>query len=102
MKKLHLLNSSPRHTEPLQQCLRLMGDQDGIVLMEDGVLWAKRTPINQTFFERVTTDQKLYAVSADLSARGIASNDCLEKVTVINYEEFVNLTINYAGTHSWS
>jgi tRNA 2-thiouridine synthesizing protein B len=44
---------------------------------------------------------RLFALSPDLEARGFGAADVLEKVQLVDYAGFVELTVSHRLTQSW-
>ena len=73
----------------LASCFDLISEKDAVVLLEDGI-----------YLSNQIIPGKVYAIEADLLARGIklsASN----RIKVIDYPRFVELTIEASKTCAW-
>jgi tRNA 2-thiouridine synthesizing protein B len=70
----------------------LIGQDDIVVLIEDGLLLGLKPPSNPS--------SKIYAISADAQARGI-QNKLNEAITLISYSEFVELSLEADKVVSW-
>lgn len=93
MATLHIINQSPlTHASGLRALDRSLAT-DSILLIENGV-YALR---DQRFMERVT--QHLYALKADVNARGITPP--AKGVELVDYDEFVRLTLACDRSVSW-
>ncbi|MDV5140745.1 MULTISPECIES: sulfurtransferase complex subunit TusB [Yersiniaceae] len=89
---LFTLSQSPFQTD-LPALLRLTGQGDDLLLMQDGVLaglkgsaaldWLLAAPIS------------LYALKEDVEARGLTAQ-ISDKITLIGYTTFVTLTVKHA------
>ena len=98
---LHTINKSPFTSDALQSCLRLARPQSAILFYEDGVYaTAKNTQVSATI-QHAVQSFKVFALEADLTARGIGSQRMLKGIQVINYSEFVELTIQYKKVMAW-
>jgi sulfur relay protein TusB/DsrH len=99
---LHLVFSSPLSSPALKECLSLYQTGDGIVLLEDGVY----TLLSQSHLEElklqltsnVLNAPNFYAITDDLTARGISDTPPFENIT---YDDLVTLTLKYKKTISW-
>ena len=96
MTILHIINQSPLDSDSLKRCLSLFGETsqtvaDSILLIEEGVygLLKKDLP----------THIKLYALKADVEARGLTCQHAF--VTFIDANEFVDLTISHDKSLTW-
>lgn len=91
---LHLVFTSPNNSSALRDCLNNFQEQDGLILLEDGVLaitnFAQQSlPLN---------NKPCFALESDLKARGI---EHLCPLPIISYDDFVELTLKYNKTISW-
>jgi tRNA 2-thiouridine synthesizing protein B len=86
---LYMVNKSPLMTNNLTTCLEIAPQNAPILLYEDGVY---AVMAGGTFSERLTAALErhpIYALEADLEARGIKR--LVEGVKVIDYDGFVGL-----------
>lgn len=95
---LHIVNQSPFASTVLLQCLNRINHDDGLVLLEDGVY---STTSQHPFAQDLGNIKHCYAIKNDLLARGINLNDVLGNIQLIDYDEFVKLTIEFPLSHSW-
>ena len=86
---LYTVNKSPLGTSNLQSVLRIAPADAPILLYEDGVYAAARGSVSAAITAAAMTDHPVYALDADLEARGIG--DVIEGVRVIGYDGFVEL-----------
>jgi len=91
--QLHLLSQTTTE-EQLSARLTLVGKDDGIVFMQDSCYSLKSPAVvallaYQTF--------KLYALADDMQARNIDA----PSVELIDYPQFVQLSLDYQKTISW-
>ena len=74
---------------------------DGLLLLEDGVFGALDNAITND--EQLILKQKnikIYALSPDVIARGIEKR-ISKHITLISYDDFVQLTLEHQNVHSW-
>ena len=86
---LHIVNKSPFSKTSLDSCIRTATKGDPILLIEDGVLGAIT---NSSCSDRVMAamaDHDIYALSADVKARGVER--LIDGVKVVDYAGFVDL-----------
>lgn len=95
---LHIINKSSIHV--LISCLQIAQSKDAILLIEEGVF----SSINQSRFIVMNNAEKqldVFALKNDLEARGL-----LERVSpnikLIDYDGFVDLTIQHTPIQTWS
>jgi sulfur relay protein TusB/DsrH len=77
------------------ELLPSVAKNDGILLINDGVYWL-RQPSTLT---ALPTNVTVYVLESDASARGITINPPFK---VITYSDWVELTLSYSKTVSWS
>jgi|AP45_3_1055517.scaffolds.fasta_scaffold413518_1 sulfur relay protein TusB/DsrH len=85
MATLHIVNKSPA----LASCLQTAALEDTILLIEDAVYQAS-----------VPTERKLLALTDDVDARGLKAR-VRRNVSVVDYDEFVNLVTTHQPIVSW-
>ncbi len=98
---LHTVNKSPFERNNLESCLRLAKKGAAILLFEDGVYGAQD---GTAFANKVKDAQgqvKLFVLGPDLAARGIAEGQVIEGIQIVDYEGFVDLTVEYGTVNSW-
>ena len=86
---LYTVNKSPLMFGSLKSVLRIAPAGDPILLYEDGVYAAVEAAASESLVADATANHPLYALKADLDARGIVS--LAEGVQVIDYDGFVDL-----------
>lgn len=93
---LHKVSTSPFHDNALAQCLSLMAADDGLLLLQDAVYAAHG---QQQWSKQLKQVKKLYLLDEDMQARAISCTH--EKAKLINYSEFVDLSLHYEKVMSW-
>jgi tRNA 2-thiouridine synthesizing protein B len=86
---LHTINKSPFESSTLEDCVRFIADDDAVLLFEDGVYAAINNSKKSDIINAVLKTNKVYALQADLKARGISS--LIDGVEIADYEKFVDL-----------
>jgi tRNA 2-thiouridine synthesizing protein B len=86
---LFTVNKSPYLRGNLEGCLRLAPAGTPLLLYEDGVYAAAAGTRVEGLLRQALASHPVYAVEADLKARGIAR--VIEGVRVIDYAGFVEL-----------
>jgi tRNA 2-thiouridine synthesizing protein B len=97
MSILHLVNKSPYETTSLNTCVDFMRDGDALLLFEDGVYAA----IAGGKAAASLSGLDVSVLGEDLAARGIAGDKLAEGVKVVDYGEFVDLTVAKDKVQSW-
>jgi len=95
MSTLHLLSHSPFTDTRLASCLRLLGPDDGVMLTGDAVYAGSDAQLTAPLQQAT---MRLYALREDVHARGLTPGAA---VSVIDYPEFVELTLAYDKVNSW-
>ena len=86
---LYTINKSPLMFGNLMSVLRIAPAGDPILLYEDGVYAAVKGAASEELVAQAVADHPLYALKADLDARGLVS--LADGVQVIDYDGFVEL-----------
>ncbi|OMH32856.1 hypothetical protein BGP75_14165 [Motiliproteus sp. MSK22-1] len=95
---LHTVNKSPLTSSCLNNCLRAIGDNDGLLLIEDGVYGADKH--QGLKLKPLPSGITVYALKADVEARGLMGR-LSEDVRVIDDQEFVDLVVSHNASQSW-
>jgi tRNA 2-thiouridine synthesizing protein B len=86
---LYTVNKSPLSTNSLSSVLRIAPPGSPVLLYEDGVYAAMPGAASTPLIEQALAAHPVYALDADLEARGIAT--VVDGVVVIGYDGFVEL-----------
>lgn len=95
---LHIVNKSPFTHVNLKTCLTFAGKDDPILLIEDGIYGAVSGTTMEGLMKEAMAIHPVYALEADLKARGI--DKVVDGVKVCDYEGFVDLVAEHRP-HSW-
>jgi len=98
---LHTVNKSPFEKNSLDTCLRLSAPGSCILLIEDGVYGALAAGAHAAKLQDAMLTRKLYALEADLKARGITPSRLIAGIEVVDYHGFVELAASCAQVQSW-
>lgn len=98
MAILHTVNQSPFNRSTLSQCLERLSAEDSLLLLEDGVYGALSA---QPYAQQMQAAKQCYAIADDIHARGIHIDDLITGIELIDYDKFVQLTINNTLVQSW-
>ncbi len=88
---LHLIQRSPFSSTTVRDCLNIIGTQDSLLFMQDGVYIQSHPTLN-------SITNPVYLLQDDLSARGLEVNG---KEKSISYQEFVQLCTEHEKVISW-
>ncbi len=98
---LHTVNKSPFEKTSLDTCLRLARPGSAILLIEDAVYAAARGTVCEQKLRQALGRCRVYALGADLQARGIDERGLIEGVEVVDYAGFVDLAVEHDGLQCW-
>ena len=100
MALLHTVNKSPFEKSSLETCLRIAAEGSSVLLIEDGVYAAMNgTSLNGTLVD-ASNRLKFYVLGPDLEARGLAEENVMECMEVVDYDGFVDLVVSHDATHA--
>ena len=97
---LHTVNKSPFTQDALRSCLRVVSEEDSVVLLEDGVYAALEDTLVSELIRDVLKKVAVYSLLPDLKARGI-EKQVIAGVRLIDYDGFVGLTEKHSVVQSW-
>ena len=95
---LHIITKSP--VEP--SILDRIDAGDTVLFIRSAVLAALAGNILQERLKSMLRQNQLFTLSPDLAARGILPKELLYGIGIIDYADFVELTIEHSVIHSWS
>ena len=96
---LHIINKSPLDRNSLGTCLETSSG-GAILLIEDGVYAATKGNAASAKLKDAMGRFKVYALSNDLEARGMADR-VMDGVTTVDYAGFVDLVADNKTCQSW-
>jgi tRNA 2-thiouridine synthesizing protein B len=96
MSTLHVLSHSPFTDQRLHSCVRLLGDDDAILLSGDAVYAI--TPGTAPWQVLHAAGIALFALAEDVQTRALPTNP---EVELLDYAGFVELTLAYEKVNSW-
>jgi tRNA 2-thiouridine synthesizing protein B len=101
MSTLHTINKSSFTHSTLLSCLQICGEEDGILLLEDGVFGAMNSsPCIEKLAEFMQKGAKVYALIGDVQARGL-DKKLHPSIHVTDYNGFVELSVEHRCVQSW-
>lgn len=95
---LHIVSASPFATAALADCLRVLQDDDSVLLIENGVWAINGGHTWQRQLEVLCEHHHVYALAEDSALRGI---HVLPPFELIDYERMVAITCEHARSISW-
>lgn len=101
MSILHTINKSPFTHNTLMSCIAVCADNDGILLIEDGVFGAiQGVPGEQKLLLLNQQGIPIYALSHDIKARALEQK-IANYIQLVTYDDFVRLTLQFNCIQSW-
>lgn len=97
---LHIVNKSPFEKRTLDSCLRLMGENSVLILIEDGVYAVAKGNVLEAKIKRAIAATQVYALWPDLEARGM-QDVVIDGVKLVDYGGFVDLVTEHSSVQSW-
>lgn len=92
---LHTLTKSPVSADLTTLC-QMMGEDDELLLLQDGVLCAMRgSPALDAL-----PAERVYALAEDVEARGLSAHISPD-VRLLDYTQFVTLSIKHTSQMAW-
>ncbi len=101
MTMLHTVNKSPFEKTSLDSCLRIAQAGSSILLLEDGVYAAMRGTAAEDKMTAAGNRHKIFVLGPDLKARGLAAENVIEGIEMVDYSGFVDLTVCHDNVQSW-
>ncbi|WP_298428375.1 sulfurtransferase complex subunit TusB [Rhodoblastus sp.] len=101
MSTLHTVNKSPYERNAMTSCLGHVSAGDLVLLIEDGVLAARKGGSFAQALNAAKGACKIYVLAPDLAARGIGAGDVLEGVETVDYGGFVDLAASATRVCAW-
>ncbi len=101
MSVLHIVNKSPFDRNSLDSCLRLAKAGSAILLIEDGIYAVRKNSTTADKIQQALGSHPVYALEADLQARGVNTDSMIDGISLVDYDGFVKLTTEYDKLQSW-
>jgi tRNA 2-thiouridine synthesizing protein B len=101
MSTLHTVNKSPFERNALQACVHHMTTGDAMIMIEDGVVGARRESSASAILKAALKSGGVFVLDSDLAARGMTPEDLMYGIKLVDYGGFVDLVTLHARTVSW-
>lgn len=95
---LHLVSQSPIDSAVLA---RLCAGDD-VVFLENALLRLLNTGELNGILSALLNTHQLYVLADDLTVRGMSAEELVQGISVIDYAQFVALTVKNSVIHSWT
>ena len=82
MSTLHTVNKSPFERNALCSCFSHVTAGDAVLMIEDGVIGARKGATTAAMVQAALQKCKVYALTSDLAARGIKAQDVIDGIRV--------------------
>lgn len=101
MSTLHTINKSPYTHSTLASCIKICSENDGILLLEDGVFGSITSAAQAEELQTlIKNGVAVYALINDVKARGLEEK-LAPNIKTIDYNGFVQLTLDHRCVQSW-
>lgn len=101
MSTLHTVNKSPFERSAFVSALNHMSPGDALLMIEDGVIGARKASAFANLLENATKSCAVYVLAPDLAARGIGEADVIAGIKLVDYGGFVDLVVQHDRTQAW-
>jgi len=98
---LHTVNKSPFERTALAACLRYARDGDAVLLYEDGVYAARKAAATTPDVAAAAGRLRMFVLGPDLAARGVAADQVIDGIGIVDYGGFVDLVAENAPVQAW-
>jgi tRNA 2-thiouridine synthesizing protein B len=98
---LHLVNKSPFERNNLQACLARAVPGSAVLLFEDAVYAAIRGTAVAELLAGAVNALDVFVLRPDLAVRGLDPEQVIRGVKTIDYDGFVDLTVERGTVQSW-
>lgn len=98
---LHILRHSPHRDDRLSSCLRVMGPEQSLLLIEDAVYALLPDSRLSASLKLLPGSVRLFALTEDLHARGMALDDLPWRVQLTDHAGVVQLCCEHSRVVSW-
>lgn len=99
MSTLHVLSHSPFGDDRFSSCLRLLGEQDALLLSGEAVQALRSSTAPRQQLEALPAGITLFALEEDVAARALEGLP--PRVDLLDYPGFVALCIQHEKVNSW-
>lgn len=101
MSTLHTVNKSPFEKNSLEACVRLAAKGSAVLMYEDGVYGAMKGTVVADTVKNAIKNMSFYVMGPDLKARGIDAAKLIDGIKVVDYSDFVKLSVENDKVQAW-
>lgn len=98
---LHLVNKSPFERTNLQACLERATPGSAILLIEDAVYGALQGTAVSDLLAGAVNAYDIFVLQPDLAVRGLDPTHVIQGVRSVDFDGFVDLTVERGTVQSW-
>lgn len=98
---LHTVNKSPFERNSVLSCLAHAVEGSAILFIEDAVYAATQGTTVAAQVAEAVGKCKVFVLGPDLAARGMSEDKVIAGITVVDYEGFVDLTVEHGAVQAW-
>lgn len=99
MATLHMLSHAPATTSDFSSCVRLLAEQDGLLLCGDAVYAMQPGSDPAKLLDALGEHNCVFAMDEDVTARGIEPGE--GRIRLLDYPGFVEICTRYDRVNSW-
>ena len=98
---LHTVSKSPFADRALENCVARLTPDSALLLIEDGVYAALAGTSCTHWIALAIETHLVYALAADLAARGLSDKPLVAGVRLVDYDGFVDLAAAHSVVQAW-
>ena len=95
---LHLIYQSPLETATLQRT----ACGDSLLFLENALFRLLKTSSQASEIEKISHTHPLFVLDNEIEIRGIDSSELVAGIKIIDYQGFVNLTVEHPLIQTWN
>ena len=95
---LHLMYQSPLDIATLQR----ISNKDSVLFLENSLFQLLKKGASKKLLTKNLSSQSLFVLKDEIQLRGIMEHELIDTIHVINYEAFVNLTLENSLIQTWN
>ena len=94
---LHLIFQSPLRAETLQR----IGEGNAVLFLENAVISLLEKGCHHLAIKNLSMTNRLFVLVSDIETRGISAEEMIKGIAVIDYLDWVALTVQHQPIQSW-
>ena len=98
---LHTVNKSPFERNAFNACLARTEKGGGILLFEDAVYAVIKNTTITNMVTEAARNFKVYVLGPDLKARGYDKSQVIDGITIVEYDDFVDIVVACGPVIAW-